>query len=155
MKLPTGSMANFTVLEALLYFPVSATVVTIPTLLVLTVNGGDMVWPAGTVTDTSGCASAELLVSRTAAAPGGAGPFNVTVLFVSGKPPETIAEDRLTAITAGSVMVSIPVALVLPQVAVKVSAVLALTELVVIVNGVNTVAPSATVREAGNEAAVG
>src|SRR5258708_6281209 len=148
-------MANFTVLEGLLFFAVIPTVVMIPTLLVLTVNGGDTVWPAATVTETSGCARAELLDSRTAALPGGAGPFKVTVLFARGKPPETIAEDRLTAITAGSVMVSIPVALVLPQVAVKVSAVLALTELVVMVNGVNTVAPSATVREAGNEAAVG
>ena len=145
-------MANFTVLEALLYFAVIPTVVMIPTLLVLIVNDGDTVWPAGTVTDTSGCARAELLDSRTAASPAGAGPFNVTVLFGRGRPPETVDEDRLKAFTEGSVMVSIPVALVL---AVKVSAVLALTELVVIVNDVDTVAPSATVREAGNEAAVG
>src|ERR1700687_3431432 len=129
-------MANFTVLEALLYFPVIPTVVMIPTLLVLIVNDGDTVWPAGTVTDTSGCARAELLDSRTAASPAGAGPFNVTVLFVNGKPPETIGEDRLRATTEGSATVSTAVALLLPQVAVKVTEVRLVTALVVIVNGV-------------------
>src|SRR5260370_40815319 len=99
-------------------------VVMIPPLLVLIVNDGDRVWPAGIVTDTSGCANAELLDSRTAASPAGAGPFSVTVLFVNGKPPETIAEDRLTAITEGSSTVSTAVALLLPQVAVKVTEVL-------------------------------
>src|SRR5260370_42348376 len=130
-------------------------VVMIPPLLVLIVNDGDRVWPAGTVTDTSGCARAELLVSRTAASSGGAGPFNVTVLFVSGKPPETIGEDRLTATTEGNATVSTAVALLLPQVAVKVTDVLVVTALVVIVNGVDTVAPSATVAEAGTVAAPG
>src|SRR5260370_42655016 len=95
-------MANFTVLEALLYFPVIPTVVMIPTLLVLIVNNGDTVWPAGIVTDTSGCAKAELLDSRPATSPPGAGPFSVTVVVVNGKPPETTAEDRLTAITEGA-----------------------------------------------------
>jgi hypothetical protein len=79
------------------------------TFFVVIVNTGDVVAPAGTVTDTGGEATALLLVRVTVTPPAGAGPVSVTVLLVVLLPPTTVLGDSVSARNAGGLTVSVAV----------------------------------------------
>jgi len=126
------------------------------TAVVVMVNAGDTVAPPATVTEAGTVAAAGLLlVSVTTAPPAGAGPFSVTVFAVIGVPPKTDAADKVTAAGLGGCTVKVPVAVTPLYVAEIVTGVLAATAVVVMVNAGDTVAPPATVTEAGTAAAAG
>jgi hypothetical protein len=135
------------------YVAVIVTGVLAATPVVVMVNAGETVAPVATVTEAGTVAAALLLVSVTIAPPAGAGPVSVTVFRVVDVPPETDAGDKVTADGLGGCTVKVPVAVTPPYVAVIVTGVLAATPVVVMVNAGETVAPAATVTEAGTVAA--
>jgi len=126
------------------------------TAMVVMVNAGDTEAPPATVTEAGTVAAAGLLlVSVTTAPPAAAGPFSVTVFAVIDVPPKTDAADKVTTDGLGGCTVKVPVAVTPLYVAEIVTGVLAATAVVVMVNAGDTVAPPATVTEAGTAAAAG
>jgi len=133
------------------------TVVLLVTALVLTVKLA-VVAPAATVTLAGTRAAAVLLLeSATTAPPEGAAPLNVTVPVDDCVPPVTLVGFRVNedSVTGGGVAgftVSVAVLVVPPNAALIVTAVAALTALVLTVK-LAVVAPGATVTLAGTRAA--
>src|SRR5450755_4675085 len=130
--------------------------VAVVTAVVVMVNAGEVVAPAGTVTETGGVATVgALLVRATTAPPDGAGPFSETVLAVVDLPPTSVLGDRFTAESKAALTVSVPVLVFVPSLAVMVTCLVEVTAVVVMVKGADTVAPAATVTEAGAAATAG
>jgi len=130
------------------------TLATAVTLTVVMANVADVA-PAGTVTETGTFAETLELVSVTTTPPAGAAADNVTVP-VTPAPPTTDAGFTVTVVSdtdaAAGFTVSAAVFEMAPLVAVIVTAVTAVTDVVVTVN-VAVVAPAATVTLAGTVAA--
>jgi hypothetical protein len=124
---------------------------------VLITNVGETVAPAATVTEAGSVTLGSLLESVTTMPPAGAGPVSDTVLVpVIAEPPSTVEGERLTAETktlGGGVTVRVAVALTPLQVAVIVTPVFTVTDLVLMVKVGETVAPGATVTDCGTVAA--
>ena len=136
--------------------PKMVTGVAVVTTLVVIVIVGEVVAPAGTVTEVGGVATVgALLVRVTTAPPDGAGPFNFTVLPVVEWPPTTVAGDKFTTDSTAGFTVSVPVFVFVPSLAVIVICLVEVTAVVVMVKGADTFEPAATVTEAGTAATAG
>jgi hypothetical protein len=136
--------------------PKIVTGVAVVTAFVVMVNAGEVVAPAGTVTETGGVAMVgSLLVRATTAPEDGAGPLSVTVFAVVDLPPTTVVGDKFTAESRAGFTVSLPVFVFVPSLAVMVTCLAEATAVVVMVKGADTVAPAATVTEAGAAATAG
>src|SRR5437773_11176978 len=77
------------------------TAVLTATAVVVIVNVGEVVAPAGTVTEAGTVVLGSLLVSITSAPPDGAAPVSVTVFPLVDAPPTTEVGDSVTAETVG------------------------------------------------------
>ena len=123
--------------------------------LVVTVNAGETVAPAGTITDGGGAATPGFeLPSVTVTPPAGATPFKVTVPLLD-VPPATLDGDTDMETNASGTTVRVDLKETPFAVALMVTRVAALTADVVMVNGGETLAPPGTVTDAGVCATLG
>lgn len=137
------------------------TLVAAVTAVVEMVKAGDVVAPAATVTVAGTVAAVVLLLVRlTTAPPAGAGLFSVTVFCAAGLPPTTDAGDSVTSDTEdaappGGLTTRVAVAVAPPLEAETVILVALVTAVVAMVKAGDTVAPAATVTDAGSVATAG
>jgi hypothetical protein len=120
------------------------------TALVVIVNEGDIVAPAGTVTEAGTVALGLLLESVTKAPPAGADPFILTVFPAVEPPPTTDVGAKVTPETRSGVTLRVAV-LVTPLYDAEIVTVVVVETAVVVMRNVTLFAPAGTVTEAGTE----
>jgi hypothetical protein len=125
-------------------------VVELATLVVAILNFADVA-PSGTMTLAEGVADASELFSLTTAPPTGAGPFRYTVFAEELAPPAKVVGYKVINDTATGFTVIAAVFVTPPHAAEIVTAVVAATFVVVIVNFIE-VAPAGTTTVAGTAA---